>query len=199
VAVDKAGHRRLEMFSREVNDCSRCSLGAGGKIVFGEGDPDAELVLVGEAPGAQEELQGRPFVGAAGRMLMRMLASIDLERGQVYICNVLKCRPPKNRKPTPAEVLACKPLLERQLDLLKPKLICALGTFAAQALLDTREPIGKLRGRIFTYRGVSVMPTLHPAALLYQPLNKQKVWEDLQTMAELLGGRRANPKPFLGK
>ncbi len=174
--------------ARTVADCRRCDLGRSRtQAVFGEGDPAAELVFVGEAPGAEEDRAGRPFVGAAGQLLTKIIASIGLERERVYICNVLKCRPPGNRNPLPSEIDACREHLTRQLDLLRPKVICALGTFAAQTLLSSQEPIGRLRGKVYDLNGVHLVPTLHPAALLYHPQNKRSVWEDMKLIAKLLG------------
>lgn len=174
--------------ARTVADCRRCDLGRSRtQAVFGEGDPAAELVFVGEAPGAEEDRAGRPFVGAAGELLTKIIASIGLERERVYICNVLKCRPPGNRNPLPAEIDACREHLTRQLDLLRPKVICALGTFAAQTLLASQEPISRLRGKVHELNGAHLVPTLHPAALLYHPQNKRSVWEDMKLIAKLLG------------
>lgn len=174
--------------ARVVADCRRCGLGRSRtQAVFGEGDPAADLVFVGEAPGAEEDRVGRPFVGAAGQLLTKIIASIGLERERVYICNVLKCRPPGNRNPLPAEIDACREHLTRQLELLRPKVICALGTFAAQTLLASQEPIGRLRGKVHDLNGIQLVPTLHPAALLYHPQNKRLVWEDMKLIAKLLG------------
>lgn len=161
--------------------CQRCSLYSTAKqAVPGEGNPDADFVCVGEAPGANEDEQGRPFVGQAGQLLTKILAAINLSREEVFICNVLKHRPPGNRNPTPDEVAACSPFLVRQIEILKPKVIVALGTFAAQTLLQTKEPIGKLRGKIHRYYGVPLIVTYHPAALLRNPSWKRPTWEDVQ-------------------
>lgn len=177
----------LAALAQDVAECRQCPLEKNRtQAVFGEGNPAAQLVFIGEAPGAEEDRQGRPFVGEAGKLLTKIIESIGLTREGVYICNVLKCRPPGNRNPSPEEIAACRPHLEKQLSLLQPKLICALGTFAAQALLDTQEPIGRLRGRRFEYRGIPVIPTFHPAALLYHPQNKRPVWEDMKQIAKLL-------------
>ena len=154
--------------------------------VPGEGNPDADLVCVGEAPGATEDEQGRPFVGQAGQLLTKILAAIELRREDVFICNVLKHRPPGNRNPEPDEVAACSPYLVRQIELLRPRVILALGTFAAQTLLQTRESIGKLRGRIHRYYGVPLIVTYHPAALLRNPAWKRPTWEDVQLARRLL-------------
>lgn len=167
--------------------CKRCQLaGTRTNVVFGEGSPRAELVFVGEAPGADEDAQGRPFVGRAGQLLTKIIESIGLKRADVYICNVLKCRPPGNRNPLPEEMAMCVPYLERQLELIKPKVICALGKFAAQTLVNTEIPITKLRGRFYHYRGIKLMPTYHPAYLLRNPSGKKEVWEDMKAIAKEL-------------
>ncbi|MBN1594350.1 uracil-DNA glycosylase [candidate division FCPU426 bacterium] len=173
--------------AQSVRHCSSCPLSRTRKrVVFGEGDSRAQLVFVGEAPGMEEDREGRPFVGAAGQLLTKIIASIGLKREQVYICNVLKCRPPGNRNPAPAEITACKTHLTRQLQILRPKIICALGTFAAQTLLNSQEPIGRLRGKTYAYETIPLIPTFHPAALLYHPQNKRLVWEDMKRIAEIL-------------
>lgn len=170
-----------------VEHCRNCSLWeTATHPVPGEGNPDADLVCVGEAPGATEDAQGRPFVGPAGQLLTKILGAIDLRREDVFICNVLKHRPPGNRNPGPDEVAACSPYLVRQIELLRPKVILALGTFAAQTLLQTRESIGKLRGRIHRYYGVPLIVTYHPAALLRNPAWKRPTWEDVQLARRLL-------------
>jgi DNA polymerase len=169
--------------------CPRCKLCQSRKnLVVGEGNPNAELVFVGEGPGEQEDLQGRPFVGKAGQLLDRMIQAMGLQREQVYICNVVKCRPPGNRNPEPDEIAACSPFLARQLDVIRPKVVVALGKFAAQTLLQTETPISKLRGNFFPYRnGAKLMPTFHPAYLLRNPESKREAWEDLQQVATELG------------
>lgn len=172
----------------DLGDCRRCPLAAGrNRIVFGEGDEDARLVFVGEAPGFHEDQQGRPFVGAAGQLLTAMIAAMGLSREKVYICNILKCRPPGNRNPLPEEIQTCVPFLERQLGAIRPEAIVALGKFAAQFLLATDAPISRLRGRFDEYRGIKVMPTFHPAFLLHNPARKRDVWEDLKQVMTLLG------------
>lgn len=176
----------LDDIARAVASCTRCSLYSGAKnAVPGHGNPNADFVCVGEAPGANEDEQGLPFVGQAGQLLTKILAAINLTREDVFICNVLKHRPPGNRNPNPDEVLACSPYLVRQIELLRPKVILALGTFAAQTLLQTREPIGKLRGRLHRYHGVPVIVTYHPAALLRNPSWKRPTWEDVQLARKL--------------
>lgn len=179
---------RLGALAQEAGQCRNCGLHQTRKqVVFGEGDPQARLVLVGEAPGAEEDRQGRPFVGAAGQLLSRMLEAIGLRREKVYICNVLKCRPPGNRNPLPEEIDACRSWLTRQLESLQPEVICTLGTFATQVLLNTQEPIGRMRGKVYQYASRSLVPTFHPAALLYHPQNKRLAWEDMKQIASLLG------------
>lgn len=180
-----------ETLRQAVLTCTRCDLyRTRTQGVFGVGDPHAEWLIVGEAPGAEEDKQGEPFVGPAGRLLDAMLASIGLKRGEnVYIANVLKSRPPKNRDPSPQEVAACLPYLERQIELIKPRLILALGRFAAQSLLLTDTAIGRLRGQVHRYRGIALIVTYHPAYLLRNPADKARAWEDLvlarQTMAQI--------------
>ena len=170
--------------------CQRCKLHALGRtqVVFGVGNPDADLMFVGEAPGADEDRQGEPFVGRAGQLLTKIIEAIDLKRDQVYIANVIKCRPPGNRNPEPDEVETCEPFLFRQIDAIKPKVIMALGKFAAQSLLKTAEPITRLRGRVFNYRGASLIPTFHPAFLLRNPAAKREVWEDMKKARAILRG-----------
>jgi DNA polymerase len=188
-AVDRASdwEARLAALGREAGACTRCGLHATRRrVVFNSGTGRVPLVFVGEAPGADEDAQGEAFVGRAGQLLTRIIAAIGLDRGDVYICNVLKCRPPENRNPLPEEIQSCSPYLEQQLELLKPRVICALGLFAAQLLLDTKAPIGKLRGRVFRRRGVPVLPTYHPAALLRNPGLKRTVWEDVRLLRRIL-------------
>lgn len=170
---------------KDLGECRRCKLERGRKqIVFGAGDPKARMVLVGEAPGFEEDAQGIPFVGKAGQLLTKMLQAIDLSRDEVYICNILKCRPPRNRNPERDEIAACIPFLERQIRAIAPRLICTLGTFAAQTLLKTSEPISRLRGRFYTYEEVPLLPTYHPAFLLRNPRRKREAWEDMQKLQE---------------
>jgi DNA polymerase len=170
--------------------CSRCKLHALGRrqVVFGVGNPDADLMFVGEAPGADEDEQGEPFVGRAGQLLTKIIEAIGLRREDVYIANVIKCRPPGNRNPEGDEVERCEPFLFRQIDAVKPRVIVALGKFAAQSLLKTADPITRLRGRTFTYRGATLMPTFHPAYLLRNPSSKREVWEDMKKVRALLQG-----------
>jgi DNA polymerase len=177
----------LEALAKAVKRCTRCSLyETATNPVPGEGDPNAKLVCVGEAPGAKEDATGRPFVGQAGQLLTKILAAIDLTREQVFICNVLKHRPPGNRNPRPEEVEACSPYLIRQLELIKPKVIVAFGTFAAQTLLNTKAPIGQLRGLVHQYHGIPLVVTYHPAALLRNPAWKRPTWEDVKLARRIL-------------
>lgn len=173
------------------DDCSRCKLHTLGRrqIVFGVGNAEADLMFVGEAPGADEDQQGIPFVGRAGQLLTKIIEAIGLTRDDVYIANVIKCRPPGNRNPEQDEVETCEPFLFRQIDVIKPKVIVALGTFAARALLRTLDPISRLRGRIYDYRGAKLIPTFHPAYLLRNPSSKRDVWEDMKVVRSILAGR----------
>ena len=179
--------RSLNAIAEKVGDCTRCSLyTTATNAVPGEGDPKARLVCVGEAPGANEDATGRPFVGRAGDLLTKILAAVELTREEVFILNVLKHRPPGNRNPLPEEVEACSPYLVRQLQLIKPKVIVAFGTFAAQTLLQTKTPIGKLRGMVHKYHGIPLVVTYHPAALLRNPAWKRPTWEDVKLARRIL-------------
>lgn len=178
----------LEEIKKELGDCTRCKLHRGRKnIVFGQGNPRARLVFVGEGPGYEEDLRGEPFVGAAGQVLTRIIQAIHMAREDVYICNIVKCRPPKNRNPMPDEVAACRPFLVRQLKAIRPLVICALGAVATQALLNTDEAITKLRGNIHRYQGIPMIPTYHPAFILRNPARKRDVWEDIQKVQKIIG------------
>ena len=173
----------LEQIRADIGDCRRCKLSNSRKnIVFGAGSPSARLVFVGEGPGFEEDKTGKPFVGAAGKLLTKIIQAIKLTREQVYICNIIKCRPPGNRNPEPDEIKACFPFLERQIAALKPDFICALGIVATQTLLETKEPISKLRGRFHDYKGIKLLPTYHPAYLLRNPDKKRDVWEDMKKL-----------------
>ena len=182
--VDALGALRIDIGP----DCSRCKLHTLGRrqVVFGVGNPNADLMFVGEAPGADEDIQGEPFVGRAGQLLTKIIEAIDLKREDVYIANVIKCRPPGNRNPEPDEVEQCEPFLFRQIDIIKPRVIVALGKFAAQCLLKTDAPITRIRGREFTYRDAVLIPTYHPAYLLRNPSAKRDVWEDMKKVRALL-------------
>ncbi|MBE9503177.1 MAG: uracil-DNA glycosylase [Proteobacteria bacterium] len=177
----------LEQIRAELGDCQRCRLGrTRTTLVFGTGNPDADIVFVGEAPGRDEDIKGEPFVGKAGQLLTRIIQAIDLSREDVYICNVIKCRPPENRNPLPEEIESCEPFLLKQVEAIQPKVICALGKFAAQTLLKTEAPISTLRGRFHDYHGIPLMPTYHPAYLLRNPDMKRQVWEDIQKIQKKL-------------
>lgn len=185
------GEQRVESLqdvASEVEGCKACGLHRfRTKVVVGEGQPKAELVFVGEGPGEEEDLQGRPFVGPAGKLLDRIISAMGFRRQEVFIGNVVKCRPPGNRTPRPEEVEACSPFLFRQLRAISPRVICALGAVAAQTLLSTSEPIGKLRGRFHNWEGIAVMPTFHPSYLLRNPERKREVWDDMKQILGLLG------------
>lgn len=183
----------LDSFNQAICNCQKCPLGkTRNNFVFGVGDPHADLLVIGEAPGADEDAKGEPFVGRAGKLLDQILAAVQLERGKgVYIANILKCRPPNNRDPLPEEVAECEPHLIKQIELIKPKLILALGRIAAQTLLKTNTPLSKLRGQLHDYHGVPLMVTFHPAALLRNPNWKRPTWEDVQEMKRLLDEKRA--------
>lgn len=184
----------LQGIREDLGDCRRCSLSeTRSRIVFGSGNANAQLVFVGEAPGFEEDRQGLPFVGRAGQLLTKIIESIGLKRADVYICNVLKCRPPNNRNPEPQEVESCSPFLHRQLAAINPKIVCCLGTFAAQTVLGMNVPISRLRGRFYDIDGVRYIATFHPAYLLRNPDRKREVWEDMkQIRAELeLSGSRS--------
>jgi uracil-DNA glycosylase len=177
----------LPSLGRFLEGCPRCKLSRGRThIVFGQGNPKADLMFVGEAPGHDEDVQGLAFVGRAGQLLTKIIEAMGRKREDVYICNVLKCRPPNNRNPEPDEVASCMPFLEEQVRLISPKVIVTLGTFAAQAMLGTDEPIGRLRGRWRSARGVRIMPTFHPAFLLRSPERKKDVWEDMKRVRDFL-------------
>ena len=177
----------LEDIQGDLGDCQRCCLAEKRThIVFGIGDPKARLVFVGEGPGNDEDLKGEPFVGRAGQLLTRIIQAMKLTREQVYICNIVKCRPPDNRNPMPDEIETCSPFLDRQLMAIKPAFICALGKFAAQTLLNTTTPISQLRGKFHDYMGIPVLPTYHPAYLLRNPEKKRDVWEDVQKLMRAL-------------
>ncbi|MBI3246255.1 MAG: uracil-DNA glycosylase [Deltaproteobacteria bacterium] len=179
----------LEELRAEIGDCRRCKLCQGRtNIVFGVGDAKAELVFVGEGPGRDEDLKGEPFVGRAGQLLTEIITKgMKMRRDEVYICNVVKCRPPDNRNPEPDEIAACEPFLIRQLEIVKPRIIVALGAFAAQTLLKTKTPISRLRGNWHSYRDIKLMPTLHPAYLLRNPADKKLVWQDIQAVLREMG------------
>jgi DNA polymerase len=184
-----SGKEALAIIQADIGpDCSRCKLHTLGRkqVVFGVGNPDADLMFVGEAPGADEDIQGIPFVGRAGQLLTKMIEAISLRREQVYIANVIKCRPPGNRNPEPDEIEHCEPFLFQQIEAVKPKVIVALGSFAAKTLLRSDESISRLRGRIYDFHGAKLIPTFHPSFLLRSPDRKRDAWEDLKKARALL-------------
>ncbi|MDD5173706.1 MAG: uracil-DNA glycosylase [Candidatus Omnitrophota bacterium] len=177
----------LDVLKKEISSCKRCPLYKTRRnIVFGAGNPKAELMFVGEAPGADEDLQGLPFVGRAGQLLTKIIGAMGLTRSDVYIANILKCRPPNNRPPLPAEIAECEGILKRQIDIIKPKVICTLGKFASQTLLRTETTISALRGNFREYNGIKLIPTFHPAYLLRNPNDKKLVWQDMKKIMKEL-------------
>ncbi len=177
----------LDEIRDKLGNCKRCRLHQSRRsIVFGEGNEKARLMIIGEAPGFDEDIQGRPFVGKAGQLLTRILQSIKLKREDVYITNVVKCRPPQNRNPRPDEINSCNPFLMMQIKTISPKIICALGTFSAQTLLKTDSKITALRGKIYDLEGIKVIPTYHPAYLLRNPDKKREVWEDMKKISKMM-------------
>jgi DNA polymerase len=188
---EKASVERMETMAdirADLSNCRRCGLCEGRtQLVFGAGNENARLVFVGEGPGYEEDKTGVPFVGAAGQLLSKIIEAMHLTRDAIYIGNVIKCRPPGNRNPKPGEIEACKPFLERQLRVIGPDFICALGTFAAQTLLQTETPISKLRGEFYDFMGIKVLPTYHPAYLLRNPEKKRAVWEDMKKLMVAMG------------
>jgi DNA polymerase len=187
-AMDRVEGDTLPRIREDIGDCTRCKLHkARTKIVFGTGNPNADLMFVGEGPGRDEDLSGEPFVGRAGKLLTDMIKAMGLQREDVYIANVVKCRPPENRLPERDEIATCSPFLMRQIDSIKPKVICTLGSCSAQTLLQTAQGISKLRGEWFDFRGAKLMPTYHPAYLLRNPAAKPEVWKDLQKVMAVLG------------
>lgn len=191
IMIPREENLSLEAVRKELGECVRCPLHKGRcNIVFGEGNPSARLMFIGEGPGADEDKQGRPFVGRAGQLLTRMITAMGLDRSQVYIANIVKCRPPENRDPEAVEIQTCLPFLEAQVAAISPEVIVTLGRIAAHTLLDTRDSISKIRGRFCDYKGIPVMPTYHPSFLLRQERDrrfKAEAWSDLQKVMELLG------------
>lgn len=176
----------LVEYRQQIGDCKKCHLHqTRTKFVFGEGNPNADIMFIGEAPGAEEDQQGEPFVGAAGQLLTKILAAIDLTREEVYIANILKCRPPNNRDPQPLEVEHCEPYLINQIKLIRPRIICALGRISAQTLLKTKQSLSSLRGKIHTYQNIKLIVTYHPAALLRYPNYKRDTWEDMKMLRRI--------------
>jgi uracil-DNA glycosylase len=194
------GASGLRIVREELGDCRRCKLHVGRKnLVFGVGNPDAHLVFVGEGPGADEDEQGEPFVGRAGQLLTKMIEAMGYRRQDVYICNVVKCRPPGNRNPEPDEIAACEPFLKQQLGAIRPRMIVALGKFAVQCLLRDDSPISRLRGHFRSYEGIQLMPTFHPAYLLRDPSKKKEAWEDLKSVIAALRSMGLEPpRPAAG-
>ena len=192
LVLEHTGQNKIETFNGDLDSlkesacsCQKCPLSQTRQnVVFGVGNPKADIVFVGEAPGKQEDLEGVPFVGRAGKLLDKILAAIELTRDDVYICNILKCRPPKNRDPIPSEVENCEPYLINQLHLISPKLIVALGRISACTILKTKESLKNLRNQIFTYAGIDLLVTYHPAALLRNPNFKKPAWEDFQLIRD---------------
>ncbi|MFH1846965.1 MAG: uracil-DNA glycosylase [Candidatus Omnitrophota bacterium] len=184
----KTGNITLSGVREEVEKCQRCVLAkTRTNVVFGEGSIEADLMFIGEAPVAQEDRQARPFVGEAGQLLTKIIESIGLKREEVFIANILKCRPPGNRNPLPGEIAECSGYLYKQIKLIRPKVICGLGKFASQTLLKSDVPISRLRGKFYDYNGIKLMPTYHPAYLLRNPSGKKEVWKDMKMIAKELG------------
>jgi len=189
----------LERIREDIGDCKRCRLcEARNKIVFGDGSPTTQLVFVGEGPGHDEDMQGLPFVGRAGKLLTQMIEAMGLRREDVYICNIVKCRPPGNRQPERDEVATCSPFLDRQLAVIRPKVLVCLGNVAAQTLLGTNKSISQFRGQWFDFRGSKLLATYHPAFLLRTPSAKSEVWTDLKKVMAELGLKPPKPKPRAG-
>ena len=187
VPITQALPETLDEIKVDLGECTRCRLQSDRThIVFGEGNPSARVVLVGEGPGREEDRLGRPFVGPAGKLLDHIIAATGRRRQEVYICNVLKCRPPRNRDPLPDEIELCGPFLRRQLRAIRPQAILAVGSFAAQFLLSSEQPISRLRNHVFQFEGIPVVPTYHPAYLLRNPLQKRQAWKDVQLLLSLV-------------
>ena len=189
ISQSAAGDKKklLGELRKEFQECVMCPLSrTRTQVVFGSGNPDAKLMFIGEAPGFDEDQQGAPFVGAAGQLLTKIILAMKLKREDVYIANCLKCRPPNNRNPLPTEIVTCQPILMRQIEIIKPQIICALGKFAAQTLLRSEESISRIRGRFFDWNGIKFMPTFHPAYLLRNPSDKKFVWQDMQKIMKEL-------------
>lgn len=185
-----SGNRKQALAELEAQyaKCMQCPLAeTRTQVVFGAGNPEAKLMFIGEAPGFDEDKQGKPFVGAAGQLLTKIIDAMKLKREDVYIANILKCRPPQNRNPLPSEIAACSPILMKQIEIIRPQIICALGKFAAHTLLGVETPITRLRGRFHDWHGTKLMPTLHPAYLLRNPDDKKLVWQDMQIIMKELG------------
>lgn len=187
ISLEDIKLKSLADLQEKVLPCKLCTLSKSrNKVVFGDGNPNAKLMFIGEAPGYSEDIKGKPFVGKAGELLTKIINAIDLKREDVYIANILKCRPPENRNPNPNEIKLCYPYLTKQIEIIKPKIICALGIFAIQTLLKTTELIGNLRGRFYDYHGIKLIATFHPAYLLRYPNEKKKTWEDMKKVRDFL-------------
>ena len=199
--IARSAQEVLAAIRGDLGECSRCKLHLQGRtqIVFGVGNPSAEVMFVGEAPGADEDIQGEPFVGRAGQLLTKMIEAMGFRRDEVYIANVLKCRPPGNRNPEPDEIAQCEPFLFRQIASIQPKVIIALGAFAARTLLKTQDPISRLRGRVYDYRGAQLIPTFHPSFLLRSPGYKREAWDDLKKALALLDRQPPPSSPSAGR
>ncbi len=188
-AVDSSEH--LEAIREDLGDCTRCKLHKGRQtVVFGVGNPNADLMFIGEGPGYEEDRQGLPFVGPAGQLLTKIIEAIQLTRDDVYIANIVKCRPPSNRDPEPEEIATCRPFLERQVSSIEPRVICTLGRVATQAMLSTEKALGRVRGQVFSFGDAALVPTYHPAFLLRDPSKKRECWEDMKLIRALLDERR---------
>lgn len=187
---------KLRIIEEKLQKCHNCAISKSRiNLVFGTGNPDTRLMFIGEAPGRDEDLQGKPFVGRAGQLLTKIIESIGLDREEVYIANILKCRPPGNRPPEPGEINNCEQFLKQQIEIIRPEIICPLGRISAQALLKTQTQISKLRGNFFTYENIKLIPTYHPAYLLRNPHDKMKVWEDMKKIKEALENPPEEQKP----
>ncbi len=181
----------LDTIRADLSDCTRCKLHKGRQtLVFGVGNPEADLMFIGEGPGYEEDRQGVPFVGPSGQLLTKIIEAIQLTREEVYIANIVKCRPPSNRDPEPEEIAACRPFLESQVSSIKPRVICTLGRVATQAMLSTEKALGRVRGQVFSFGDVPLVPTYHPAYLLRDPSKKKDCWEDMKLIRALLDERR---------
>ena len=190
VAVSQSSET-LESIREDLGDCTRCKLHKGRQtLVFGVGNPKADLMFIGEGPGYEEDRQGLPFVGPSGQLLTKIIEAIQLTREEVYIANIVKCRPPSNRDPEPEEIAACRPFLERQVSSIRPRVICTLGRVATQAMLSTEKALGRVRGQVFSFGDVALVPTYHPAYLLRDPSKKKDCWEDMKLIRALLDERR---------
>ena len=185
------GAESLDVIRKDLGECTRCKLHKNRRtLVYGVGNPNADLMFVGEGPGYEEDVQGIPFVGPAGQLLTKIIEAIQLTREEVYIANVVKCRPPSNRDPEPDEIATCRPFLERQVASIRPRVICTLGRVATQAMLSTEKPLGRIRGQQFSFGDAVLVPTYHPAALLRDPTKKRDTWEDMKLIRALLDERR---------